>query len=396
VREPPPLAAYVPGPHGHRPYLSLIDSFVRELAGDDLRAVRRPEIVRDGSRVADFLLGGDLATLPDLLLADDVATIAAEAGTAADRVGAAGLLAPDRESELWDRTFADASVINHGARFHELVIETIAEKILAGGSSSVVAALRRRIWLPLFHPRTIEEACSGALTYRPDRPMHTVEPGGMGTLVQRLLDRIRNSNLVKVIDVPALQSIDGNAGSVTLSYTDGREEVAASAIVGVSPEELFVAAAVGYEPSRVRLAMAWVDVDESAVLESPSVLFVADPDVPVFRISESVADRAPGRRTFTCELHHGLDEPSLGPTAVDALRTLGVLVPSADAHVVRAGAVSAFATPSHDELERFVAARSAFDARELPIDLVGGAAGFLADSFNEQIVQGLLAASRVR
>ena len=394
VGEAPPLDDYQPGPHGHRPYLSLVARVVRDLAGDELLAARPPELVRHGRRVADFLLGGDLASLPDVLTSAELDAVAREAQAALSSEGAAGVLAPEREPELWERTFADASVVNHGSTFHDVLIESIASKIVAGGSASVVAALRRRIWLPLFHPQTIVEACAGALTYRPNRPMQTLESGGMGTLVQRLLDRVRQSDRVTVVDADALASITRTATGVMLSFSDGVETNNTSPIIGVSPEEVFGAAGVVYEPQRVALSIAWIDVEESAVTDCPSVLFVADPDVPVFRISESTADRVPGVRTFSCELHHAVDADSLGQTAIDALRTLGVVVPGAAARVVRAGVVPAFASPTHEGVRRFEAARLSFDALELPVELVGGGAGFLADSFNEQIVQGLRAASR--
>ncbi len=372
ISDPPPLSDYVPGPHGHRPYLRLVSDLVADLAGDDLCPVRRPELTLGGRRVEDFLLGGNLVTLPDLLTPDDLAVVALQAGQARFREGPAGLLAPEREAELWACTYADASVLNHGLRFHRLFIEPIAGKILEGSSSSVVAALRRRIWLPLFHPATIEDACRGRLTYRPQRPMHTLTGGGMGLLVERLLARLQASPFVTVAQASALSGLPEHA------------------IVGLPPEDVFD----GYHPTRVPLAVAWIDVREDDVLACPSVLLVAGPDVPVYRISENRADRVPGVRTFCVELHHATPEPLLEKAAIEALWALGLVRAGARCRLVRAGIVPAFTVPSQDEVERFTKVRAEFDALELPVQLVGGAAGFLADSFNEQIVQGVLAASQ--
>jgi hypothetical protein len=194
----------------------------------------------------------------------------------------------------------------------------------------------------------------------------------MGAIVQRLLDRIRVSTNIAVVDVPELTAITGDGDGVTLRFASGTTETAPSVIAGAAPEELFTAAGVAYEPARLRLSIAWVDADEQRVADGP---------------------RVPGRRTFSCELHHGLAADELAAAAVDGLRGLGVLREDADARVLHAGIVPAFTAPSFEERERFDEARAAFDALELPVELVGGAAAFLADSFNEQVVQGLRAAA---
>jgi hypothetical protein len=85
----------------------------------------------------------------------------------------------------------------------------------------------------------------------------------------------------------------------------------------------------------------------------------------------------------------------LEQAAVEALWSLGLVRNSARCDLVHAGVVPAFAVPSAEGVERFAAARSAFDGRGLPVILVGGAAGFLADSFNEMVAQGMAAAGSI-
>lgn len=387
----PDLADYEPGPHGHRPYLALIEQFVRELAGDDLVPVRRPELVVDGRRTDDFLMGGDLATLP-VLAPGDVDVIAEEAAECVAREGDAGLLAPEREAELWEVSFAEASRRNHGDRFHDRFIDAVAGKILEGGAGSVVAALRRKIWLPLFHPRTVHDACTGRLTYRPDRPMHTVVGGGMGAIVARLLARVRAASLVEVVEVDRLGSLRRDGDGLVLKFDGGPTVGVTGAVIGTSAEEAFAAAGVDYRPARVPLSIAWLDAAADDVVDPPSALFVTDADIPVFRVSESTADAVPGRVTLTCELDHRADGERLGERAVEAVERLGLVRPGATVEVLRTGTVPAFTIPSFDEQARFVAARAAFDALALSVTLVGGGPAFLADSFNEQVVQGLRAA----
>ena len=371
IGDPPPLADYRPGPHGHRPYLRLVNDFVRGLGGAVVD-VRPPEIVRRGRRVADFLLLGDLITLPDLLDDTEREAVARETAAAVEREGPAGWLAPDREERLWQETFATASVAHHGPTFDAAFIDAIATKILPGGASSVVAALRRKIWLPLFHPSTLHDAVTGNLRYRPNRPAQTIEPGGMATLVSALLDRIRSAG-VEVTTGP----------------------VPDADVLGGSVEDVFAAAAVEVALPRCRCVLAWVDVDEDAAGEPPSSLFVADPANPLYRVSASTAEKVDGRVTLTCELRHDIAVDDAGAAAVGALVDLGLAAAPSRCSVVHVAAVPAFVEPSFEAMAAYDAARRLFDERAGSTVVVGAAAGFAADSFNEQVVQGLAAADRL-
>src|SRR5207244_726930 len=107
-----------------------------------------PELVRRGRRVPDFLLLGDLASLPEVVDDSERAAIEHETAAAAEHEGPAGWLGADGEARLWQESFATASVAHHGATFDGAFIGSIADKIVPGGSASVIAALRRKIWLP--------------------------------------------------------------------------------------------------------------------------------------------------------------------------------------------------------------------------------------------------------
>jgi hypothetical protein len=395
VVPPPPLADYRPGPHGHRPYLALVQRLVLDLADGDLREIIPPELVRAGRRVPDFLLGSDLTPLRELLEPAELDAVAAEAAARVIAEGPAGLLGSGRERELWSTSFGDASRANHGATFHRLFIEAVAAKVLPGGSDTVIAALRRKIWLPLFHPATILDACRGSLRYRPKRPMHTVAGGGMGALVARLLERVRSRSNVTVRTVSPLRHIERAGTQVHLTYAEGDEVSTSQLVVGTGPEELFAALGVEYRPVRARTSLVWVDVDADRLLSAPSVLFSVDDDVAAYRVSESTAGAPPGLRTFTVELRHGIADDDLAAEARASLRALGIIEDNADAAIVRAGTVDAFTEPSAANAEAFARARTELDERAPGLTVVGGATAFAADAFNEQVVQGFRAAERL-
>jgi hypothetical protein len=195
--------------------------------------------------------------------------------------------------------------------------------------------------------------------------------------------------------VARLVGVERADGGFALRYDGGEETKARAVVAGCSPEEVFGAVGVDYAPERVRAAIAWLDVGEERVLDAPSVAFAADEAVDAFRISESTAESVPGRRTFCCELRTGIDPGDLDAAAQQSLVQLGVVADAQDASVVRSGVVDAFATPSFANASAFAAAASAFDERNPGVEVVGGALTFAADSFNEQVVQGLRAAARL-
>jgi hypothetical protein len=391
----PSLAAYRPGPHGHRPYLQLVQQVVTELAGDDLRPARRPDLVRGGSRGLDFLLCGDLVDLPRLVDHGERQAIATESAEALGREGTAGVLAPERERELWQRTLAEASVHNHGRTFHEMFIEAIASKVVPGGSASVLAALRRKIWLPLFYPATLHDAVAGALDYRPERPIHTIADGGMGVLVARLLERCR-AQCEEVVVRPALSGVETtDRGGVCLLFGDGTTEQVREAVLAAGAEEVFRAGGVSCSLERIRTVLAWVDVDATAMQDPPSTLFAVDPDVEAYRVSESTASREPGKVTLTVELRHDIAAEEAAAAAVRSLLSLGLIQRPQQASVVHTAAVLSFTAPSRQNKRAFDAAQRAFAARGLPVEVAGPACGFGADAFNEQVLQGLAVAERL-
>lgn len=395
----PPLSAYRAGPHGHRPYLQLIDALVRDLVGDDLVEVAKPEVSVRGRRSPDYVLTGDLSGLAELVDEATLSVIAAEAGRCVAAEGPHGLFSPGRDKELWEHRFGHVGVRHTGATFHNSLIEPLAAQILAGGSGSVIAALHRKIWLPLFHPVTVLEAATGTLSYRPSRAMHTVEGGGMGEVVRRLIDRIRSHPAIRVeLSGPLTRIMPGpTPGTVALELGGGAPRIAEAPVVGVGPEELFGAAGASYEPEKVTATMVWVTVSDADAVAVPSTVLSVDAHLGVFRVTESRADAVDGTRTLCCEIDHRRTSKDEWPGLVErALVALGVVAPTATIDVVAAASRPAFAVPSPENLAKFERSRARVDQLGVSAVVIGGARAFAADSFNEQVVQGLAAAEAAR
>lgn len=397
--DPPPLRDYRPGVGAHRPWARTVDRWVRGLVGDDLRTIAPPAMVLDGRRVPDLLFTVDLTglatTLPDGLRRTMLREVRAARAALGDD---AGLLAPRHADRLARATLADASRAQHGAAFHERYVAPLADAVLAGGAEAVAATLRRKVWAPIFHPATLAQALAGEVpAFRPDRPLLTVAPDGCGAVVQRLLARIATRPSVRTSTVGELRHVGpAPRDEIDLTFDDGRRLRARDPLIACSAPVLFAAAGVPYDPPRVRTCIAWVEADAEAVGDVLDLVHVLDRDVPLLRVSRGGRAATPDRALLTVELRHDVPGEALGPAALDGLRRAGLVGPDAGPVVVRTAARPTFPVPSHALLRDHDVARSRLDALGLHVALVAGAASPAADTLNDQVVQGLLAAERTR
>lgn len=387
----PPLAAYRPGIGGHRPYARLVRRWVTELLGDRLVAVAAPQMVLDDRLVDDILFTVDLSSLPGTLCAPERAAMAAEVAAALQARGRdAGVLDPALAGELADMTLQEASVANHGPRFHARVIAPLCDKVLPGGAGRVLAPLRRQAWAPVFHPRTLLQALRGERpAFRPRRTFQTVAPDGCVGVVDALLARLQGRPQVAIERRPALTRIAATDRGVALRFADGHEVVVERPVLGPAAAELFAAAGIDYAPEKVRTALTWLEADADDCTAIGSLVHVLRPDNPVLRVSTGGGGAPEGRRLLCVELRHDVADDALERCAIDGLTAAGLLRDGARVVTVMASARPTFAAPSRATRTAFERARDAFADRHLDVDVVGAGLGLGADSLNEQIVQGL-------
>lgn len=391
---PPPLHRYRPGEDGHRPFIRLIDAWVRELVGDDdVIEVDRPASFLGGRLGPEVLVSSDLSRAAELVGAEVARTIAAEAAAAARTSGDAGWLAPGEGERLWRATLDDASVHQHGPTFDELFVAPFTGKIRPAGGSDVVAALRRKLWVPLFWPLTVAEAFSGGpVGFVPERPASIVRPGGMAPVVRALLQRLTDRG-VDVVRYDAVTRVEPAGTAVRIELSDGAVEVADRPVLGLAAGELFSAAGIDFAPAKVRSVLAWVEAREADLVELPGFVDVVDPEVAAYRITPGEVDPAAGNRVLCVELAHDVRTDTAAEVARGALQRVGVLREGAVTQDLGVFAGPTFTDPTADSLERHAFALAELQARELRAHVVGGAEAFGSDSFNEQVLQGLRAAA---
>ena len=386
----PPLTDYSPGVSGHRPYVRLISEYVRGLVGDRLVPAPRPTMVVGGRNVDDLLFTVDLSSLPEILDDDDRAAMAHEAAEAVRVAGPAGVLG-DGPAKLEALSLQDASLTNHGRRFHERFVAALCDKVLPGGAGSVLASLRRKVWAPLFFPQTLSRALEGRDTgFHPTRPFHTVAPAGCGAVVDALLDRLEAEPRVTVERPGALTSLEDAGGVTRMVFADGSDVAARRPFIGVSAGELFGAAGIDYTPERVRTALAWFERPLEGAPPPGAVTHVLDPENPVLRVSACGA-ATPGRRLLCVELRHDTPTEEIACAARRGLESAGLEAADAPLREVLTAARPTFAAPSASTRDAFATAAWALRERRLDVELLAGGLSAAADSLNEQLVQGLRA-----
>ncbi|MDH2416929.1 NAD(P)/FAD-dependent oxidoreductase [Nocardioides sp. CER19] len=386
VGAPPPLVDYVPGVIGHRPYVRLIADYVADLVGDRLVEADRPRMLVDRSIVDDLYFTTDATALRDALDTGTRAAIAAEAAACAAEHGPAGVLGEDLTDDM---SLLEASLRNHGKTFHRLLMQPVADKLVEGGTAAVPASLRRKIWLPLFWPRTLAEAAGAAeVGFQPRRPFHTVRDGGAGEVVTALVARLEAVGIATE-RVGRLETARPAAhGRTFLAFDDGAVVETDRPVVGVAAEQLFAAVGADYRPERARTVVCWLEVATDELVEVPSLLNVVDADIPVLRVSTGGSAPA-GRTVLTVELRHDTPEDDIASTALRGLGSLGLVRPGAQVDVLRGAAVRSFALPTARNAADFEAAAAVLAQQGLACDVIGAATGFGADALGEQIIQGL-------
>ncbi len=384
---PPPLADYEPGTSGHRPFARLIRAWVEQLAGERLREIAPPRVVLDGALHGDYLFTVDLEGLPNAVSAEERAAIAEEAGATAAVLGDAGLLA----GTLNGHSLAEASRTNHGETFHARFVEPLAEKFVPGGSAAILADWRRKAWLPLFWPRTVHDVFAGVdPAFHPRRSFHELVPGGVGGLIDALLERIGSHASVERVGVDTLAHVEPHGSKVRLTFGNGHHETARHPALGVPAAELY--AAVGIDAAdaveRVRTVVAWIEAETDALAPGIDLVHVLDAANPIARVSGGSTTPEPGRRIVCVELRHDQPLDTAGGAAIAGLEHAGLLQ-DGDPVSIHEGAMQTLPLPSAATRAALAAAHERLRAHALDAQLLGGALEPGADSLNEQIVQGL-------
>ena len=394
---PPPLADYRAGADGHAPFVRRVAEWVGELCW--ARACARPT-TRDVARRA-----------PAWTTSTSRSTWTASRGAAPRRGAPAPPPRPARpgrarrrrrRARATDTTCARCRWRRPRARNHGADLPRALHR--ADVRQDPPRRRRRRARrpaaqgvdaaLPPAHARARRRRAPTG--YRPRRPFHTVEPGGVGALVDALLARIRARARRPGDRRPAAWCAPSAAAAAPRARVRRRARswTRGGPSLGAGAQELFAAVGAGY-------------------------------DAPAPPHVDRLGRGGRARRRWRCPAWSTSRTPTSPPSASARATTAAPGPPRADARaaprparrrgwpppsrraVVEAGLVArgragrawstALARPGVARSRRRGAGRRSrrrargFRTPRLDAEVVGGAAAFGADSFNEQVIQGLRA-----
>lgn len=364
-----PIAAFRPDEDGHRPFIHDIARFVRMIGGNAIAPAREPEMWIAGRRTGCVLMTVDLSSLPSALPPAECATVLQEV---------AALPAPYTPGA--DETLHAASLRHHGPSLHRRLVEDLCRKQWAGWETAL-ACERRKLWAALFHPNTISEAFAGRpITFRPYRPFATIGDGQSFRFVDHLLAAVKASPSIRLHPTPPPSRLAFTGDTVTAWFDSPHTWPAETVALGITPEQLFRAAAIPFEPDRIGASVLWVGVDERAIQQSPSCLTICDPALAPFRISPA------GPAAFAVEF--GAATPCLEAARAALEQTATI---RAGAALQRLGSLTgpAQVAPTRANRSRFESALSRFRELRFRGALLGAARRFGWGSLNDQIADGL-------
>lgn len=377
----PALDSYVPGMHGHRAFTPRVRTFIEREANIEVEKVSRMAVQRNRMRVPDFLFSVDLCRTRDLFTARENSAIRRETRLAETRLGAAGVR---NSANYARRSVAWASLANHGPTFHAAVIEALGNRIAPDGVRRTLAPYARKLWLTVFHPRTINQAFRGLEPdFKPRREIFTPK-GGFGRMLGSLEDGIRDYGGL----IQEYESVDvsTSADGAHIVRVDSDLTVRCDHIVFAgSPSDAGApqAGALGRFPAQI----VWVEVEFGVPADDfPTLIHILDRDCPLYRIS--AGSTAPG--VFCLEYSGAL---SLDEALRRAQTDLGTHVPELQgaAVAVLEGITIQQVSYSGANVARMRESLKVLEQRRESnrVHFTGGLTAVGADSLNEQVVQGL-------
>ncbi len=381
------FSEYVPSAAGHRRFMPAIRDYLtgfvvtQPVSMDDLYVVQR------GRRVRDFLFSVDITTAIDLLSSGERRAAEKQLSVIVKQYGESGV----REaSQLAQMTLNLASLANHGETFHERIMAPLGNRIANDGMNRTRGDMARKLWLTLFYPGTLLEALQGGpVSFRPNRRFEVPEHG-FRPLIASIVQRVRQSggHFVDFDDMRSLR--EGlRCGEFVMPGGDSFQAVEAI-VVAANTSEL---ATEPSEADRFVTTLAWIVVDGVVASENLPVMmhFVDDPS-GLYRVTRTASEEA-----IYCAEYAG--SMNCGDVEDRVARDLRRVLPEIEGHHIEVIAAKNFRQPYFSSSNIALMERQTEEIRKLcrgrRVFFTGALAAIGADSFNEQIVQGLVAAANI-
>jgi hypothetical protein len=384
-------------------FAGVVEAWARARA--DFRRMETPRMRVDGVFLPDLLLGGALEALPKLPFA---AAASAELRTMADAgsLHARGKVAGAAYDGL---DFESASRANHGAVLHERLFGPFVRKVLGGHAGRVLARYHRIPWAPLYWPETLLSVLEGAPPPIGEMPYSYPAGSSVAAIIADLVDEVRSAPGVTMVQGDDIAAVRADAAGGEVQLKGGRTlsagRIAWNGATGGLVRALGATASPGPR-ARAPLALVFLTVPEAAVRQEFSILHLVEETAAAYRVTDltTCAGAAEPHRRLVVELNTDVfaerygAQPAAEVAAAVARELAGASVLASPEVADPAKAVVApggLTVPDRAAVEAWTADRAAIDALAPDVDLLGAAAGFMATSLNDNVVQGLRLADRV-
>jgi protoporphyrinogen oxidase len=303
------------------------------------------------------------------------------------------------EALFLNTSYEEVSLANHGYTFHNTFIEPLCKKIFNISSKDIPALFHRVAWTPLFYPETLLDAFDHPEKQLAPTIFHYPGEGYFAKCIETLTERSQdNTNITIVREKTDRIAIDEN-----YVFHFGDKQASAKHLVWCGDLPTLLAAtginSAVPEFRKASIALVFLTISKSLLVKEFSTLYVCDENEMIYRITNQDYSAQNNSDTvrMVFEFNNDLlaakgitDDHGLIENVQKFLNTSGITeatMPSTQFAVkIFKNAVN---LPVLSNFNTFTKLHATVREQLKDVELIGAAAGFVATSFNDQVVQAM-------
>jgi hypothetical protein len=298
------------------------------------------------------------------------------------------------DSLLQHKTFEAVSVANHGKTLHSLFIKPMLRKVLGIGAEEIEAGFHRNGWVPLFYPETLASQFGSTPQCLKPTLFHYPDTSHFGAFITRIQESLSERPNVRLITSASEVSIDRkfntfhcDRGSFNYSrLVWGGDLSALSNAIGVQIETSKGAT------RHASLNLYFVEVAEQGISNESPVVLDPETDSPIFRVTNQTLCAGTTADSHKVIIESHANSSSSDENVTEFIRSRLPKYGINPDHLIsleHRSFANALKIPSQIEWDQFAALRLQLLSEMPKLELIGPAAGYLAVTLNDQIIQAL-------
>ncbi|WP_462137813.1 NAD(P)-binding protein [Candidatus Mycalebacterium sp.] len=376
-------------------FVSHVKRYVDDCLGVKTVQTETPKMYFGGNWYEDFFISDRLESLSELpsalreKLAKDIKGLETPEELHARN--------KNRSKAFMEADFEKISRANHGDVFHEEFIEPLCRKITGVGAKDIMAYYHRLAWMPVFYPETLKSHFS-----EKPQPLAEVKfsypvSGRANEPIDVLTENLKEK---RVLEINPIASGGINSTQKPVLTLENGDEIHAENFVWAN-DWTQLSRTLGNSPENFDMAnitCAFFETDADDIKTKFSTAFIVDGEIPCYRITQP--DYCAGKKSGSSRICMEFNTDNL-ENRNSPEECWKMLV---DLGVIREGAVAGGGRVKHFRQSLLLATvknyklysdmEKLFAGKKPPFPVIGGGS-FSATSFNDQVVQGMKAASYI-